>query len=851
MLLLHVAIYTSSPFFAFASDLSLECEFKDGDYNKCVQNLKKKDTLKASEKVCLAFAYFRLGNLQYTEVILDAENQTRNIRDGLPNDLEISHLLTKPELGSLSRNDKSEVFTHLGYLHIGIGNNLEARKSFTAAFRYNPYLEFDTKTFGDSRFKTVIEEAKIAAQMKRELLPLDLFVAVDVSESVPREQVEKIVKLQYAVQKKLNPDDSVLFYHFGESSRQLPSLVSPPASAPIVRSLRTDFWTDFSALFKKVSNKIREEESENSTKRQKAVLIISDGDHSVENNPGGGEERIPPAVSKAIKVFSESHPDVTVVIITTDRIIKADDPKPGGGYATQWTKKLMRHCIGKSFYYESGSRPQEILAKIFDVIVPHRDKVLIMQNQDEEKGYVFNKQGQSTVELVIRCTLPKVDLVVRGYPDGKTDSSLFGCKWKQTGTKILHLTGRNTYRNEDLKIICLKPDEAFPTSQEAFEFTLIFSHLPAQGTNQYEDKICKISLLFRKQLPTIEITRLFDETVIMKTSEKNLLKFRSKIDFSDHFKQPITFNVSIPKNNCFSAQKERVSIPIDTTSSPGQHEFNLSVQANSIDNRWGKESDDNVLIDFNTNNTSSAYSIDAKQVGAIDFRVVPSVFYYPYKYLSPVIWWLFGFVFICIASYAFVARIYKITTSDNASDLGEGFRVHGNTIYDDTGRQILRLRQWWYLVRFEPTADNFNSYMEKSIFLERCSGKKDKSEKEINIFQWRFIKRTRRYQIILQQNSGASNIFNVNWNSSSKKWNEILRNFIWIFGIIFIFLTYISWPLFLWVITVSVVLLISLIAYLFRRYIDHGQLSVSKSLKLGAGLVDIITGIIETCFALF
>ncbi len=666
ILFIHVTIYIFLTLSGFAADPSIEDKFQSHEYAGIVNELKNKISLEACEKVYLARAHFHLGNLQHTKTILDTENRIQSIQGGLPDGLKNSDLLSKTDLESLSHNDRAKVFMYLGYFYIKVKNELGVLENFANAFISNPYLEFNAEPFKDPRLEALIVEAKIAAQMEREPQLLDLLVAVDVSGSVSKEQIGQIEELQLKVKEKLKPDDGVAFYRFGGRTSDFTVPISSPSSASIVEAkyLRSDNLTDFSLLFQELGRVI-EGHSRNSAMSKKAVLIISDGEHSESKELEEEAARIPTNAAEAIKEFSASHKDVPVVIITVDRMIGREKVKKGSDYATKWTKELTKHCVGKSFYYKPSSKPEDSLTRIFDIIAPHRDKVLLSRNPYSEinKEFFFSeKNNEYIVGLNIQCTLPKAELVVEGHPNWKIDSysdlaELFSVKWeereegnpnrdkKDKKSNILSLTN-SAVKYENLKITCLNLEKAFPVSREPREFTLTFSLGSGSGTNQKKLGIDKISLLFKQKLPAAEITKRFSETFVMRSNVKNHLKFQLKIDLPDHLQQRIPLTISVPENNCFYEYQEEQLLPKDTTGSPGRQEFHLPIKAKRVDNIWHRISDDNILINFKTANNGKVQPIDADRVGAINFRVVSRQFYWLYWINKHIMWMLFSIVFV-------------------------------------------------------------------------------------------------------------------------------------------------------------------------------------------------------------
>ena len=554
---------------------------------------------------------------------------------------------------------------------------------------------------------------------------------------------------------------------------------------------------------------------------QKAVLIISDGEHSKLGDIEGEEARIPDQVAKKIKAFSASHKDVPVVIITVDRMIESEKAKKGSDYETKWTKELTKHCVGKSFYYKPGSKPEDSLPKIFNIIVPHRDKVLLSRNpySDRNKEFFFSEENDEyVVGLKIRCTLPKAELVVEGYPNWKADSylelaKLFSVKWveregdnpnrnkQEKKSDILPLTD-SPVKYEDLKITCLNLEKAFPVSREPREFTLIFSLSSGSGTNQDKPEIDKISLVFKQKLPAVEITKRFSEMFVMRSNVKNHLKFQSEIDLPDHLQQDIPLIISVPENDCFyEYQTERLLLK-DTTGSPGRGKFNLSIRAKRVPNICYRISDDNILINFKTANNGKVQPIDANQVGAIDFRVVSRWLYWPYQ-INQFMYIPFLIVLLLFVTFPFLVEIY-----------------------DNENKTLWRVQQKWYFIWFEATG-NPKSNIEKAVLSWEGSGKRKRSsEKTLDLSKKDFIWPIRNYQITLQEKGGTAQEDNLRFSHNAEKWGKQLKTlFLGVCYVAALFAgvsLYVSWP---WNIPMPmlifiVIVLTALITWQFARHGD-------------------------------
>ena len=793
-LFIHVTIYASLSFFVCPDALPEEVGFEHTQLREKIKELIGNDAsskLSASKKLELAYTYFWLGHLQNTIAILEPENRDEftGYIDNLGGPLGSGH------------QERAQVSLYLGYSYLSLGDESKAYKNFVNAFRSDPDLELDKEVLEkDEYLASVIKDAEIFAQMERKFWPLDLFVAVDVSKSVSKKQVDQIKKLQREVKARLKSDDEFFFYRFGNSPNRSASLTPASSSDSIIKSLRTDLWTDFRALFQELGQ-IIEEYSENPTERQKAVLIISDGEHSVQDDLGGREARIPPNVTNAIKTFSEAHPNVPIVIITTDRVLQTGTIQSGSFYTARWTKELEEHSAGKSFYYSPGSKPEEILTQAFDIIESYRDKVFITLDRSEKKRYSFNKEYKCTVEVVVRCMLPNVDLMVTGHPDWETDSdlnlsSLFCCKWEETDKNTISIKD-STARRKNLIISCLNTEEAFRASHEPRQFTLTFSRRSAQDMNQDEVEIRKISLFFKQKLPAIEITKEFNKKVVMKSNAENPLKFQSKIDLPNHLKEPILLSVKVDDTKCFYGHEQKKIIPVDTTGSPGRNEFDLLIKTKRVDKFWSKIPDDNIPISFETSDSGTAYDVDANQVGKIDFRVVRYWLYFLY-HANGYAWILF--VAILIIYFVLYPFFYdRIRTITYIS--GEGFKVSGNTIYDSKGKQVVWLQQKWWSVTFEFAEISLKSGIETAkLFWQRSGKEKVDENKKINLSSHKHhMKRKRTYTIILSEDGNTESEFNAYWNYRLPTWHKIVK-WAWILlGICAAILVgariYVSWPL--------------------------------------------------------
>ena len=296
----------------------------------------------------------------------------------------------------------------------------------------------------------MIKEAKIAAQMVK----LDLFVFVDISKSVAMRE-ESIKELQSGVRKQLKSTDHVLFYPFGDMSSSIPFPL--PQSDLIVKELKTADLTDFAKLFDKLVESLKKhEETVLDPARQTAILIISDGEHSVENDEGGREARIPGTVETEFTEFldycKEIKEEIPIVIITVDRVVKKGDDyedqwkvdrvvKKGDDYEDQWKQVLENHSIGESFYYNSESELKNTLRQIFDTIAPHRSEMFVIRDPEADNQSFFFNGDVGAVKLLIQCPL-ETRLEVKGKPDWDVKPDLFGYEWEKTANperNILHL----------------------------------------------------------------------------------------------------------------------------------------------------------------------------------------------------------------------------------------------------------------------------------------------------------------------------------------------------------------------------------------------------------------------------
>lgn len=820
---IHLTVWVAFPLFTSADDSSSES--------------------KALEKLNSARYHFWKGRLQHVKAILDPKAHR-------PDDLEAGERLRN--LDDLSRKNQAQAFMYLGYSHLNLGNKSEACGNFIEAFELDPHLKLEKGAVRDTRFEEIIKEAEIAVQIERQL---DLFVAVDLSKSIPQAQVKKIIKLQDTVLDKLKKEDHVSFSGFGDF-RLKDSDIEYPVGSPWpdpVESLRTDSWTDFSTLFSRLEDSItnrEEEEPENEPVSQKAVLIISDGAHSVENENGSEEGGIPQSVTNAIKKFSISCQNVPIVVVTI-----SEEDKRGVGYARLWTKELESYPdpIGKGLYYRSTSEPQDILDRVFKVITPHRVQMIVTRDpNDENKGDVFidrNLDRNCTVGVLIQCPLPEAFLKVSVTP-----SDMFGCKWERAEEhwEDRFIITRSGDYYERVKVTDRIQENSSADGQQAPPIiTLTFFQSPRQGTNQGE-KIGKISLLFKKDRPTLQITKEFGKTVILKSNEDKDLKFQTKIDFSNHpFKLPIPLNVTAPQTDCFDGFSKTELIPIDTTGSPGKHKFNLSIKAKRSDEFLSRVDSKDISVNFKIDGDSTK-----PQIEKINFRLVSKQVYSLYwiSYIIGI------FVIIFLLFFPLFGKVYKITPDETAASDG-GCKVLGDTIYDSGGKPVLRLQQmsWFgYLKRIE---NNLKSDIRQVVLLPQSSRKRRKNKTGgINSLDGKFLWPKRVSQIVLQENGRSASKFNVHWNYTYRIWSENLNRSLPYFGFVatvflgacFLAWLYVSSPLsLLQIIILLVVLIVFIGAAWFYRFSSHGQESdlykvgPLRKISSGIGLLDATIDLLE------
>ena len=843
--LIHLTVWVAFSLFTSAAHSSIQKKFEARRYEEIIKTAEP--PLKPLQKLYLARSYFWLGDLQHVKAIL-------NPKVHRPNGLEDRKRLRNLE--DLSRKDRAQAFMYLGYSHLHLQNKSEACENFIKAFRLDPYLKFEKGALRDTRLEEIIKEIKIAVQIESRL---DLFVVIDLSTSIPEKQVERIRQLQRAVLGRLKETDHVSFKGFGDfelmdsefANSDIPYPVDSPLSASIVESLRIHDWTDFSTLFSRLEHSItNRKEPIDAPVSRKAVLIISDGEHSVKSENGAEKGKIPEGVTNAIEKFSESCPNIPIVIVTINQEVGI-----GSDYARLWTEEIKRHpnSIGEGFYYRLRSEPKDILDRVFKVITP---MIVTRDPQDKNKGDAFI-DGSCTVGVLIQCPLPRASLKVSVTP-----SDMFNCKWERAEEQWEDYLSVTRSRNLDKKVKITRLTQE-DVQQGPRIITLTFFHVLGQGINQEE--IGSVSVLFKGDQPTLQITRQRSiiewwdkgETVILKSEGNKDLKFQTKIDLSGHsFKLPILLNATVPDNKCSIRLSKTELIPIDTTGNPGKHEFNLSVEAKRIDGFPPKGPDEDIEINFKIDDDSTKHQIDDEQVGKIKFRLVSEPVYTLYR-----ISYLIGiFVILFLILFPFLGKVYKITPDETAVSDGR-CEVFGDTIYDSGGKPVLQLRQgsWFgYLKRIE---NNIKSDIRQVVLLPQSSRKRRKVKTGgINSLDGNFLWPKEGYQIVLRENGGSESRFNIHWNYTYRIWYESLNRSIPYFGffsIVFLsacFLAwfYVSFPFSLvQTIIFFVVLVVFIGAVYLRRVGSHRQESdlytVDRSRKISSyiGLLDATFDILE------
>ena len=851
-LFIHVTIYASLSFFVCPDALPEETEFEHTQLRQDIKKLIGNDAsskLSASDKLKLACTYFWLGYLQNTIAILDAKNRDKftgdidNLRDLLGSE----HLLTKGELEDWdknSRKERSQVFLYLGYSYLSLGDESKAYKNFIDAFRFNPELEWNNNALRYDYLEGIITDAKIAAQMR---VALDLFVAVDISKSVSRSEVKNIEELQLDVCNKLRPTDHVLFFPFADMSSRPPFPDSSPSPNSIVKDLRTADSTDFAKLFEKLVISMPSHEGTiTDPTRQTAILIISDGEHSVSGNEGGGEARIPSQVSKKLANFLCTHSDIPIVIITVDRT-----GKKGSDYATKWTEEFDTYSGNnkKSFHYNSGSK-EENLKNIFETIAPDRSKTFVIRDpKAENQSSLFNDRNH-TLKLLIQSPLQGARVEVTGKPNWSVESHLFNSRWKKEEYPAKFTTINQGESRKSVDITCVNVNEAIPAFQrlKPLIFTLTFHLHPEQGRGQEKREVGKINLLFQKDKPTLQITNRFDHKLILVSSKRRCLKFRANIKPSYPLLgqlQLIPLQVKISKNPCFTTTGGTVNpstaiIFLETGGQTGRHEFNLPIVAVAVDGFFGKESNNDVKINFPTNNNSTEHYIN-NQVKKTDFRVVPLWLYILYR-INMWAWILFVLILGYIVLYFIVYPFWDGRVFTIAHISGKGFKVSGNTIYDSKGKQVLRLRQKWWSGTFEFAEIGFKSGIETAKLFWQRSGKEkvDKMEEINPLSQKHRMKPRRTYTIILSEDGNRESKFNVVRNYRLQTWHKVVK-WVWIpIGICAAILgsasIYVSWPLSALEISILIFSAICIVGYVYYKWRKNRDSNDSHWIDDFAGL---------------
>lgn len=796
---IHVAICASLSCFVWADSLPEEDKFEYSQLRQAIEALE--DSALTSEKLDLARAYFWIGRLQHALAILDVKDRGFIDSGDLPDSLKEEYFLSEEELDRWYRNcpnDRAKVSLYIGYAYLALGNVSEAYKNFIDAFRFNSKLKYNMKALQYDHLEGVIKEAKIAAQM----VTLDLFVFVDISKSVAM-RGESIKKLQSGVRKQLKLTDHVLFYPFGDMSSSVPFPDSSPQSASIVKELKTANLTDFAKLFDKLTESLeKHEETVIDPARRTAILIISDGEHSVENDKGGGKARIPDTVKTEFAKFSnyckKIGKEIPIVIITVDRI-----GKKGGDYEVQWKQVLENHSVGESFYYNSESELQNTLRQIFDTVAPHRSEMFVIRDPKADNQSFFFNDDFGTVKLLIQCPSQEARLEVTGTPNWPVNDELFSYEWERTIDEqkniFIFRDSRDSFNN--LNITCHNLSQAISDfqPQKPLILTLKFHQLPEQDRS--EQSLGEIGLPFEKQRPVLQITKMFDDKFflfdlipfgdnfflfdlippdgkfLLRSDESKSLKFQGKIKSSySLLGSLISLKVKVSENDCFTINgktRSPTTTIIDIGAQLGWQEFNLPIVAEGVDKFFHKKSGD-VTINFQAGDSSTGYDID-NRVEEISFRVVSEWFYWLYQ-LDLFIWWCFAPLFVISAAlYPCLRRIYTVT-GPITTHRGEGFKVSGNTIYDSKGTEVLRIPQWWF------------AKVELVKGILQTAQLRQMPDKQIDLLSKNHrIRPTKSYQIILSKDEEAESTFEVDQNYTRETWWEMSK---WVFG----FLGFLSIP---------------------------------------------------------
>ena len=835
----HVIIYAAFSCLVFAADSLAEGKFDSSSFRAEIEELKK--DLSPQGKLELARAYFSFGHLYHTAAILDIGvkiddySVLNETDDTSPGKLAPKHLFESEELEKLreeSPEQWAQASMYLGYTYLSIGNVSKALENFAAAFEFNPDLEYKKATLWHESLEEIIKAAQIAEEMKHP--PLDLFVAVDVSTSVSNKQTEdtktgNIKTLQERIGEKLRKTDRVLFQPFGNTPYEFKfEFLGYSSSDSTVKSLRTNSQTNFIELFNQLDDAIKKRKTNGTTKdsvkRETAILIISDGEHSPEKNvPGQQDASVPSDVVAAIESFSTSRHNIPIVMIIVDRMFQKE-PVEDAAYVDEWKQKLTEHNVGQSIYYGHKSEPEVILKQIFDIIAPQRNRIVVQHApKSGYQRFFLDDPEPYIVNLGIESGLSNVHLRVEG-PSlwGSEYTSSFGSSiWQQyklseeDEKNILPITSQRI-RFESVEIT---PGPKFRNDLNNYFsqiFVLTLHQLSKSNGGQTENPIGKIPLLFHKTKPEVQIAewRGLDNKVLLKSDGKSELEFQAKIKSQvSRFRQPIPLKITIPENNCFSIVEEGVTeqvaiIPVDIASYSRWQKFKVPIKTKNIDGSAFRQSKGNIAIKFQIDDSNKEPQIGKKapetDVLATlkpDVLVVKEWIYYPYKF-NTYVWIPFLLIIILAVLYPFFAKIYKLTERplDDFSIRHEGFDVHGHTIYDSNGQLVLRLRQRWWFALSEQVGENPKSNVEKATLLPLSSEKPE--EEGINLLSnKRFIWTPKRYQIILRTNGRVSK-FKIDYNYTSKTWYKRIKlcvfwfcilTFLLMFGYAYVFWFWYPW----------------------------------------------------------
>ena len=809
-LFIHVIIYAAFSCFVFAADSLAEDKFDSSSFGAKIEELKK--DLSPQGKLELARCYFSFGYLYHTAAILDIgvkidDYSFLNETDDYTSPVKLTprHMFIPEDLKKLheeSPEQRAQASMYLGYTYLSIGKVSKALENFAAAFKFNPYLKYEKAALWHESLEEIIKTSQIADQMKHP--PLDLFVVVDVSKSVSREQKENIIKLQRAIGEKLMETDRILFQPFGNTPYEFnfKFLDYSPLSS-IVESLPTDSQTNFIELFKQL---VQLATLKNRAKRQRVVLIISDGEHSPDlNGLGQRESTVPPDVVREIEEFATTSEDIPIVMIIVDRVFQR---KLIGGqdYRDEWAEKLREHDVGQSIYYKPGSQLEVILTQIFDIIAPQRNRIVVQHaSKSGYQRFFLDDPEPYTVNLKIESTLPNVHLQVEGPSLWSIENSpSFGSSiWQQyrlseiREKNILPITSQGI-TSESVEITPgSKFRNAFNNSYSQI-FVLTFHQLSAPNMDRTDNPIGRIPLLFHRTKPEVQIAQWsgLENKVLLKSKGKSNLEFQAKIKSPpSRFRQPIHLRVTISENDCFSMVGEGITeqvaiIAVDTASYPRWQKFKVPIKAENIDDSGSRQSMGDITINFQIDEGNKEHQIGNKGpetnvLAALkpDVLVVKEWIYCLYR-LNTCLSILLPLIIILAVLYPLFAKIYRLTEIplDDSSIRREGFNVHGHTIYDSNGQLVLRLRQWWWFSWLEQVGENPKSNIKKATLLTLSSEKSRKrKEKDIKLLNKKyFIWPTKRYQITLPAN-GRSSKFNIDCNYTIKIWYKRIKRFlIWL-----------------------------------------------------------------------